>query len=127
MKTLGEYIRELREKNDFSLREFAKRLNLSAPFVSDIELGRRYPSENVLEKIAETLGIPPEELRSYDTRIPMSEIKRLAKTNPAYGIALRKLADKKISPEEIIQMAEKVEERGLPMTVFETQKTGGKE
>ena len=110
MKTLGEYIRELREKNDLSLREFAKRLNLSAPFVSDIELGRRYPSEDVLEKIAEILGISPKELRSYDTRVPVSELKKLAKDSPAYGIALRKLADKKISTEEIIRMAEKKEE-----------------
>ena len=109
MKTLGEYIRELREKNDLSLREFAKRLNLSAPFVSDIELGRRYPSEDVLEKIAKTLGVSTEELRSYDTRIPISELKKLAKSSPAYGIALRKLADKKISPEEIIRIAEKKE------------------
>ena len=105
MKTLGEHIRELRERNDLSLREFAKRLNLSAPFVSDIELGRRSPSEKVLEKIAETLGVSPEELRSYDTRVPISELKKLVKSNPAYGIALRKLVDKKISPEEIIRMA----------------------
>ena len=109
MKTLGEYIRELREKNDLSLREFAKRLNLSAPFVSDIELGRRYPSEDVLEKIAKTLGVSTEELRSYDTRVPISELKKLVKSSPAYGIALRKLADKKISPEEIIRIAEKKE------------------
>lgn len=110
-KTLGEYIRESREKNDLSLRGFAKRLNLSAPFVSDIELGRRYPSEDVFEKIAETLGVSLEELNSYDTRVPFSELKKLAKSNPAYGIALRKLADKKISPEEIIRIAEKGGER----------------
>ena len=110
MKTLGERIRELRERNDLSLREFAKKLNLSAPFVSDIELGRRFPSDDALEKIAKTLGVAAEELRAYDTRLPVSELKKLIQSRPAYGIALRKLADKKISPEEIIQMAEKKEE-----------------
>jgi len=110
MKTLGERIRELREQNDLSLREFAKKLNLSAPFVSDIELGRRFPSEDVLEKIAKTLGITTEELRTHDTRLPISELKKLAQSSPAYGIALRKLAEKKVSPEEIIRMAEKKEE-----------------
>ncbi|MHB1756938.1 MAG: helix-turn-helix domain-containing protein [Leptospirillum sp.] len=110
MKTLGERIRELREQNDLSLREFAKKINLSAPFVSDIELGRRFPSDDVLEKIAKTLGITTEELRAHDTRLPISALKKLAQSSPAYGIALRKLAEKKVSPEEIIRMAEKKEE-----------------
>lgn len=110
MKTLGQYIRELREKKDLSLREFAKRLGLSAPFVSDIELGRRFPSDEAFEKMAEVLGVSLEDLRSYDVRIPVSELKKLAQSDPSYGIALRKLADKKISPEEIISMAEKKEE-----------------
>ena len=78
--------------------------------MSDIELGRRFPSEDVLEKIAKTLGITTEELRTHDTRLPISELKKLAQSSPAYGIALRKLAEKKVSPEEIIRMAEKKEE-----------------
>ena len=47
MKTsgLGQRIRELRGKKDLSLRELAKKLDVSAAFLSDIELGRRYPSE----------------------------------------------------------------------------------
>ena len=48
MKTLGQRIRELREEKDFSLRELAKKSGVTAPFLSDIELGRRYPSEKVL-------------------------------------------------------------------------------
>ena len=110
MKTLGQHIRELREEKDLSLREFAKRLGLSAPFVSDIELGRRFPSDNVFEKIARVLGAPQDDLRAYDVRIPVSELKRLAQDDPAYGVVLRKLADKKISPEEIIRMIEKKDE-----------------
>ncbi len=109
MKTLGQHIRELRVEKSLSLREFAKRLNLSAPFVSDIELGRRDPSEDVLERMAEAFGISPEELRSYDIRVPISELKKLAQSNPAYAIVLRMLADRKISPEEIIDLAEKKE------------------
>lgn len=110
MKTLGQHIRDLREEKDLSLREFAKRLGLSAPFVSDIELGRRFPSDDVFEKIAQVLGVPPDDLRAYDIRIPVSELKRLAQDDPSYGIVLRKLADKKISPEEIIRMLEKKDE-----------------
>ena len=113
MKTLGQCIRELRVEKSLSLREFAKRLNLSAPFVSDIELGRRDPSEDVLERMAEAFGIPPKELRSYDVRVPIFELKKLAQSNPAYAIVLRMLADRKISPEEIIDLAEKKEEEKI--------------
>lgn len=41
MQTLGSYLRTARESKGFSLRELARRLNLSAPFVSDVERNRR--------------------------------------------------------------------------------------
>lgn len=42
---LGEACRRERERKGMSLRHVASRLNLSAPFVSDCELGRRWFSE----------------------------------------------------------------------------------
>ena len=39
MKTLGEHIRELREERDLSLRELATKIQVSAAFMSDVELG----------------------------------------------------------------------------------------
>jgi transcriptional regulator with XRE-family HTH domain len=50
MKTLGEHIKEVREERDLSVRELAKKLNVSAPFLSDVELGRRHPSDEVLAR-----------------------------------------------------------------------------
>lgn len=105
--TLGERIRELREAKDLSLRELATKLGLSAPFVSDIELGRRYPSEKVLKDIAKILGSSVEALQKYDTRAPVEDLKRLASSNPVYGLALRTIVDKKISPDELLKWAEK--------------------
>lgn len=103
---LGQRIRELRAANDLSLREFARRLGISAAFLSDIELGKRYPSERVLEEMARTLGVGLEALRHYDTRPPFEEIKRLAETNPAYGMALRKIIETGVSPQELLRLAE---------------------
>ncbi len=105
--TLGERIRELREAQDLSLREFAGKLGLSAAFVSDVELGRRYPSGKVLEAIAKMLGTPLEELEKHDTRAPVEGLKRLASSNPAYGLAFRTIVDKKINPEDLLKWAEK--------------------
>jgi len=105
-KTLGEYIRQLRDKKDFSLREFAEKLGgLSAAFLSDIELGRRYPSEKVLEDMARVLGIELEEFKKYDNRPPVQDMKKLIQKNPQYGFAFRTVIDKEISPEELIKVA----------------------
>jgi transcriptional regulator with XRE-family HTH domain len=113
MKTLGQRIRELREERDISLREFARQLgNLSAPFVSDVELGRRYPSDKVLEKMAHILKVSIQELRRYDSRPPLEDLKRLAASDPVYGFALRKVVDGEISAEDLMNFANKKSQRG---------------
>jgi transcriptional regulator with XRE-family HTH domain len=104
-RNLGSRIRELREKKDYSLREFAKKLdNISAAHISDIELGRRFPSESLLRKIASLLEVPIEELREYDNRAPLDDIKRLSESDPDFGIALRKLVEKNVTPQDILNM-----------------------
>lgn len=103
MKTLGERIRELREERDLSVREFAKKIKVSAPFLSDVELGRRHPSDEVLKMIAVTLGTTPEDLKKYDARPPVQELKRMAASNPAMGFALRKVVDEDVSPDELLE------------------------
>jgi transcriptional regulator with XRE-family HTH domain len=108
MKTFGQRIRELREKQDLSLREFAKRLgDLSAAFVSDVELGHRFPSDKVLEKMAHILRVSADDLRSYDPRPSIEELKRLATSNPTYGFALRKVANGEIRLEDLMGLAKK--------------------
>src|SRR6266481_6032118 len=107
MKNLGEKIRELREHKDISLRELAKKLEISAAFLSDVELGRRYPSKKVLKQIALALEVESEELEKYDTRPPVEEMRRWVQGDPAFGLALRKVIDKKISPEELMKLVGK--------------------
>jgi len=105
-KTLGQRIRELRDQEDLSLRELAEKVGVSAAFLSDIELGRRYPSDSKLAKIAHALGTPLDELRTFDTRPPVDELKRLSAENPTYGLAFRRIINKKISPDEILKFAD---------------------
>lgn len=107
MITLGQYIRRAREERDFSLREFAKKLDCSAAFLSDIELGRRYPSDKVLSKIAEALGVPIQELRKHDTRLPTDDLKTLTQKDPKYAFAFRTVIDSKVSPEQLIKLAKR--------------------
>jgi transcriptional regulator with XRE-family HTH domain len=106
VKTLGECIRELRDKADLSLRELADKIDVSAAFLSDIELGRRHPSDQVLSDIAKMLDVPISELRKYDTRSAVRDMKRLASTNPVLGLAFRTVLDNNIKPEELLKWAE---------------------
>jgi transcriptional regulator with XRE-family HTH domain len=107
MKTLGQRMRELREEKNVSLRELARKIRVSAPFLSDVELGRRYPTDKIVASIAEALEVPLDNLRAYDTRPPIEDFKRLASSNPQYAFAFRQVMDKKISPEDLIKFAEK--------------------
>jgi transcriptional regulator with XRE-family HTH domain len=106
MKTLGERIRELREKRDWSGRELAKKLKVSAPFLSDIELGRRFPSDDVLDRLASFLETTADDLKKYDARPPVQELKRIAANNPAMGFALRRVIDQGVSPEQLLTFLE---------------------
>lgn len=105
MEALGSYIRRRRDELDLSLREFARRLNCSAPFISDIELGRRNPSEKVLADIAHVLNVKLEDLHALDARAPIEDIKRLTQSDPRYALAFRTLIEKKVSPEDLLKLA----------------------
>jgi transcriptional regulator with XRE-family HTH domain len=105
--TLGQKIRELREEKDLSLRDLAKMIEVSPAFLSDIELGRRYPSDKTLASISNKLGIPLEDLRNLDIRISVEDFKNLALSDPKFGLAFRKVIDKKITSEELLKFVER--------------------
>ncbi len=47
-KSFGKAFRERRVQENLSLRDVGKKLGLTAPYLSDIELGRRNPNEAVM-------------------------------------------------------------------------------
>src|SRR6266498_1178758 len=108
MPTLGERIRELREALDLSLRELARAVDVSAAFMSDVELGRRFPTDALLAKIARKLQTTAEELKKYDRRPPLNDIKRLASTDPVYGMAMRRIVERideeGLTPEQLLKL-----------------------
>jgi transcriptional regulator with XRE-family HTH domain len=103
---LGERIRELREERDISLRELAKKLGCSAPFWSDVELGRRNPSEAMLKDVARLLKVSFEELKTYDTRPPLDELKRRTAEDPQYAFAFRRIIESRASPADLLKFVE---------------------
>lgn len=103
--SLGEAIRFFRNELDFSLRELAKKIDISAPFLSDIESGKRHPSEETLQNLAKALKVRVEELRQYDHRESSGDLRRLIANNPRLGLAFRStvegLKSGKITAEEV--------------------------
>ena len=67
-QTIGQFIRHCRTGRGWSLRSLAERAEISAPFLSDIELGRRSPFPKVAKKLAERLGIKRDLLAEFDYR-----------------------------------------------------------
>jgi transcriptional regulator with XRE-family HTH domain len=114
MMTLGQRLRQLRDQQDISLREFAKKLGCSAAYWSDVELGRRYASEDMLKDAARILKTPFQHLKDYDTRPPLEEVRRATAEDPQYAIALRRVIDSKVSPEELLKLAGKAGQKKKP-------------
>ncbi|MEA2449423.1 MAG: hypothetical protein QOG63_1355 [Thermoleophilaceae bacterium] len=52
---LGDIIRRQRELSEMSMRQFARMVGISNPYLSQIERGLREPSQRVMEAIAESL------------------------------------------------------------------------
>jgi len=91
--SMGHRLRELRERTGHSLREVAKAANISAPFLSDVELGRRFPTNETLSLIAQKLSASADELKKHDHRPALADLKRLAEGSPNLGAAVRSLVD----------------------------------
>jgi transcriptional regulator with XRE-family HTH domain len=88
--TLGEKIRARRLELRVTLREFARRVGVSAPYVTDLEAGRRHPSPEILARIAQELSLPPAELEALDTRLS-PDVRKWVETQPDVAQLLRTL------------------------------------
>lgn len=112
MEGIGPFIRKRRDELDLSLRELAKRLDCSPAFISDIELGRRHPSDKVLIEIAKILKVKVEDLRKIDVRPPIDDIKRVTQDDPSFALAFRTVIDNKVSAEDLLEwLNQKEDER----------------
>lgn len=56
MKIVGQNIRRLRKEKDYSMRNFGKKVGVSASFISQVEMGKISPSLSKLKDIADGLN-----------------------------------------------------------------------
>ena len=112
--TMGQRLRELRERAGLSLREVAKAAKISAPFLSDVELGRRFPTNETLALIAQKLRASAADLKKHDHRSALADLKRLAEGSPSLGAAVRALVDQvqsgNLTPEQLAAKLREVDD-----------------
>ncbi|HQJ90279.1 MAG TPA: helix-turn-helix transcriptional regulator [Paludibacteraceae bacterium] len=60
--TFGENLKRFRKKVGFTQEKFAEKLDVSVPHLSNIELGDKFVSAELIEKIVDVLGISPSAL-----------------------------------------------------------------
>lgn len=84
-KSFGQTIKELRlENTDYSIRQFARKLDVSAPYISDIERDRRNPPKaEIISKMAELLNVNSSDLLALADKTP-PELHETFKKNPTY-------------------------------------------
>lgn len=108
----GQKLRQLRESAGISLRELARDAKISAPFLSDVELGRRFPKDETLLLIAKKLRVRLETLKEHDTRTAIADLKRMADTTPSLGFAFRAMVDQvnegKLTPADLAAQLQKL-------------------
>ncbi len=64
-KLLGARIKELRKRADLSQDQLAEKVSIDGKYLSRIEVGKRYPSLELLDGIAYSLNVEMKELFYY--------------------------------------------------------------
>lgn len=56
-RTLGQVLRDRRRHIDLTQQDVASRIKTSTPYIGHLEAGKRHPSDTVLTRLAEVLGL----------------------------------------------------------------------
>ncbi|MDL2324613.1 helix-turn-helix domain-containing protein [Ruminococcaceae bacterium OttesenSCG-928-A16] len=116
--SFGEFITVKREGKDFTLREMARILEVSAPYLSDVEKDRRNPFDfDRLEKLASVLELDAGE-KDYMFDLAGKGRKTVAPDLPEYimerdyvSAALRTARDLDAGEEEWMRFVEELKQR----------------
>lgn len=114
-QTLGSFIKSKRQEKKLSIRQLAEAVKeekktdtpFSPGFLSEIENGRRFPSDILFSILAKVLGVDETTLRSFDQRMPSDELKELQQINPQFGFAFRRaveiIREDNLTPNELLE------------------------
>jgi len=74
-EVLANNIKEYRRKCGFSQDKLAELAGISSQYLATVETCRKFPTPEVLDRLATALGIEPHELFTFST--PQNELEKL--------------------------------------------------
>lgn len=108
MQTIGQFIREKRTARGLSLRGLALQAGITPPFLSDIERGRRFPSDKSRGKLAPLLGVEKNQLDQFDYRKDLPAMVELMQNYPdvqqAFRYTMQRVREGKLQPAELAKL-----------------------
>jgi len=110
-ETLGDYVREARQRANLRLRELAQELGITPSYLSDIENDRRVPSQDVLEGIARRLHLDLDELLARAGRLD-PDTERYLRRSPAALRLFRRIAEQRLDEADLKELEQRVERLG---------------
>ena len=110
-ETFGDRVRTARARKHLTLRVAAERIGRSASFLSDIEHGRRFPSEDVLQDLAQLLELDPDDLMASSGRLP-TDVAEYLKTTPDAARLFRTLSSRGVDSAGVKRLINQAQQLG---------------
>ncbi|HZR19089.1 MAG TPA: helix-turn-helix transcriptional regulator [Verrucomicrobiae bacterium] len=87
-RSLSSFLYQKRKELGLSLREMAEKLGVSPALLSQMESGIRFPSDETLVKMARNMEVQRRELRRFNTRSYLEDLRHIIIENPDLGFVL---------------------------------------
>lgn len=101
----GAYLRNIRKEKGISIFKVAKAINISRNYLSEIERGKKNPSDLVLEALIEFYGLDIEEVFSKYGRIYSGHFESIKQHPELIKMITTISTDKRIKNDEMIKIA----------------------
>lgn len=74
----GDYLRQMREKNGWTQPEAAAKASIEQSYLSKLETGKSYPSEDIFTRLATAYGIDTREMASQVFSADLDKLREIA-------------------------------------------------
>ena len=109
MDKYGQKIREIREKNNDTREQLAKKIGLSGSGLGKIERGERQAKPSLLEKISDLYEVPLSFFYGEETNIP----KELKEIGVEWITFAKEMKERELTPEQIKSVLDMIRNLGL--------------
>lgn len=100
IRTIGNELRSLRKSNNLQVKDIAENVGVSSTYISEIERNNKVPSNELIEKMAETYNVDEQRLFKGFNIIPESVVYELTSEHGLYDLFYELSEDETLTREE---------------------------